>query len=142
VIPALVTGLAAAGILLAWARRRWLVVTVDGISMQPAYVSGDRLLVRRTNLWSIRRGQVVVIAATGLIDVDMLVKRVAALPGDPVPPGVPSPGVPERAPVVPANHFVVLGDNTAASHDSRALGCIPARALVGVVLRPMLPGVD
>jgi signal peptidase I len=137
VIPALVTGLAAAGILLAWARRRWLVVTVDGISMQPAYVPGDRLLVRRTNLWSIRRGQVVVIAATGLIDVDMLVKRVAALPGDPVPPGVP-----ERAPVVPANHFVVLGDNTAASHDSRALGCIPARALVGVVLRPMLPGVD
>jgi signal peptidase I len=137
VICALVTGLAATGVLLAWARSRWLVVTVDGISMQPAYAPGDRLLVRRTDLWSIRRGQVVVVAATGLVDVDMLVKRVAALPGDPVPPDVPVPGVPERAPVVPADHFVVLGDNVAASHDSRALGCIPARALVGVVLRPM-----
>jgi signal peptidase I len=132
VIAALVTILAAAVPAVWWLRRQLLVVTVDGISMQPTYSPGDRLLVRRVRPGAIRRGQVVVVAKSGPGDDELIVKRAAALPGDPVPAGIP---VPDR--MVPAGRLVVLGDNPAASYDSRAMGYVAARALIGVVLRPV-----
>jgi signal peptidase I len=113
-------------------RRRWLVVTVEGVSMRPTYSPGDRLLVRRGGLGALRRGQAVVVTAVGPVDVPAFVKRVAALPGDPVPAGIP---VPDR--VVPPGRLLVVGDNPAASHDSRAVGYFPASSVVGVVLRPV-----
>jgi signal peptidase I len=118
-------------------RRRLLVVTVRGVSMEPTYSSGDRLLVRRSRLDAVRTGQVVVVRVSGAAmpgdpTDGRLVKRAVALPGDPVPPQIP---VPEQ--VVPADRLLVLGDNPARSNDSRRLGFIPADALIGVVLRPI-----
>src|SRR5687767_16006642 len=46
-------------------RRRLLVVTVIGVSMEPTYSSGDRLLVRRSRLKGIRTGQIVGVQVSG-----------------------------------------------------------------------------
>ena len=86
-------------------RRRLAVVEVTGRSMQPVLSSGDRVLVRRARLSELRPGLVAVVEMPQL-DPDhpelppswpsghreWLIKRVAALPGDPLPAGVPSPG--------------------------------------------------
>ena len=114
-------------------RRRLLLITVEGESMEPTSAAGDRLVVRRTTLTGVRRGAVVVLAAPAgapATDPPLLVKRAVAVPGDPVPGGIP---VPDRT--VPAGRLVVLGDNADRSADSRARGFIPAAEVVGVVLR-------
>ena len=119
-------------------RRRWLVVTVHGVSMEPTYRSGDRLLVRRSRLGAVRAGQVVVVQVEGERGDPTggrLVKRAVALPGDPVPAAMP---VAES--VVPPGRLLVLGDNPARSKDSRLLGYLPAAAVIGVVLRPIGQG--
>ncbi|MEO6088282.1 MAG: S26 family signal peptidase [Umezawaea sp.] len=120
-------------------RRRLLVVTVRGVSMEPTYRSGDRLLVRRLRLNQVRTGQVVVVRVPGAGPDDptdgRMVKRAVAVPGDPVPPDIP---VPE--PIVPEGRLLILGDNLARSNDSRRLGYLPADALIGVVLRPIGQG--
>ncbi len=117
-------------------RSRLLVVTVHGVSMEPTYHSGDRLLVRRARLDRVRAGQVVVVQVEASSPDDptggRLVKRAVAVPGDPVPPQIPVPG-----PRVPVDSLLVLGDNLARSNDSRRLGYLPADALIGVVLRPI-----
>lgn len=110
-------------------RGRLFVVTVVGISMQPTYQPGDRLLVRRCALDEVPRGTAVVLTFD---DPPFLVKRVVALPGDRVPAGIP---VPDR--VVPPGHLVVLGDNGAHSSDSRMRGYVPADELVGTVVRKL-----
>jgi signal peptidase I len=112
-------------------RTRLIVVSVHGISMAPALNPGDRLLVRRG--MRPRRGDVVVVrlahpSAPGAWSV----KRVTAVAGDRVPPGVPG-GPPGGR--VPAGQFVVLGDNAGVSLDSRELGPLPADRLVGVARR-------
>lgn len=111
--------LALAGGALLVLRRQLLLVTVEGESMEPTYAAGDRLIVRRT---------------TPATDPPLLVKRAVALPGDPVPGGIP---VPDR--MVPAGRLVVLGDNADRSADSRGRGFIPATDVVGVLLRQHAP---
>jgi signal peptidase I len=125
--------------LVAWVlvlRSRLLVVTVHGVSMEPTYRSGDRLLVRRARLNRVRPGQVVVVQVDGAMPDDptggRMVKRAVAVPGDPVPPQIPVPG-----PRVPVDSLLVLGDNLARSNDSRRLGYLSADALIGIVLRPI-----
>ncbi|MCP2324297.1 signal peptidase I [Hamadaea flava] len=123
--------LSAFGVVLILARLRVKVITVKGQSMAPSYQHGDRLLMRRTRVC--RRDDVVVF--TSPIEIPMgpalLVKRVAAVPGDPVP---------EAArtrigdAVVPPGQLVVLGDNQ-RSLDSRELGYIALDSVVGVVQR-------
>ena len=132
VIGALLTGW--------WLRRTLLAVTVTGRSMEPALRHGDRVLVRRAGVRKVRRGQLVILAvddpaAAAGTGRTLVVKRAAALPGDPVPRAqVPAlAGVPEDR--VPAGALVVLGDNAALSDDSRRLGYLPADRLVGVVVR-------
>lgn len=44
-----------------WARRRLVVVTVEGRSMEPTFEDGDRVLVRRRSLADVRNGDVVVL---------------------------------------------------------------------------------
>ncbi len=94
--------------------------TVDGTSMQPAFRSGDRVLVNRL---AYRRraphpGDVVV-----LRDPErhgrVLLKRIAQPPRD---------IVPEQASVY------VLGDNADESRDSRAFGTVPERDIIGKAL--------
>ncbi|MFE7787467.1 signal peptidase I, partial [Streptomyces libani] len=154
---------------------RLVVVTVRGVSMAPAYRDGDRVLVRRTARPT--RGQVLVVerpavhtrwpsgplpAGAGARAVGQrqwLIKRLAALPGDPVPepmlsaspfarprpPRVPEPmlSAPPLArpgpPRVPAGSLVLLGDNPQHSVDSRHFGFYPADRVLGTVVRPLRP---
>jgi signal peptidase I len=109
-----------------WLRRRFVAVTVTGRSMEPAYRHGDRVLVRRAALPAVRAGQVVVLAAP---HGGWMIKRAAALPGDPVPALLG-----RGEPAVPAGALVVLGDNTALSGDSRRMGYFDGASLLGVVV--------
>lgn len=122
--------------LVAWRKRRaYLVAIVRGPSMSPTYREGDRLLVRRVGPAAVRPGDVVVLtvpAGPVVDEIELMVKRVAAMPGDPVPDGIP---VGER--LVPPGRLVVLGDNPHASYDSRRAGYFDASTLVGVVVRAM-----
>jgi len=77
-----------------------------------------------------------------------VVKRIAAVPGDPVPPGI-GPGVDQdesEIPVatasgrVPPGRLVLLGDNTAESVDSRHYGYVAVDQVVGIVLRSLRNG--
>ncbi|MFG3556709.1 S26 family signal peptidase [Micromonospora sp. NPDC047557] len=122
--------------------RRLVAVTVRGHSMWPSYRDGDLVLVRRTSSPTV--GQVVVVrrwipAATGQADDvldggEWLIKRVAAVAGDPVPrdqcPVLR--GVPEQA--VPRGRLVLLGDNREVSVDSRTVGYFSAEQVLGVAL--------
>ncbi|OPC77599.1 signal peptidase I [Embleya scabrispora] len=116
-------------------RSRLALVRVTGTSMAPTFADGDRVLVDCAA--PVRRGDVVVFrnptAALGADrDPRWLVKRVAAVPGDPVP--VEMRDV-VRAPndgVVPAGSLVVRGD-APRSHDSRHFGYVPASTVLGVV---------
>ena len=138
----------ALGILVAVARRRITLVTVVGESMRPAYLAGDRVLVRRARLGELSRGQVVVVEEPGRSGSWVtppprgpagrhrwMIKRVAALPGDARPDAWLPPKSGPPGPRVPAGRFVVLGDNAARSFDSRQLGYVPGDRLLGVVLR-------
>jgi signal peptidase I len=119
----------------AWIRGRRLVVTVDGRSMLPTFADGQRLVVRRCGLADVRRGDVVVLAPPPETAVAGVwnVKRVGALPGDPVPPGVAGCAPGDR---VPPGSLAVFGDNV-DSADSRQRGLFPGDGLVGVVVRPL-----
>ena len=98
--------LVAAAVVAAW-RLRPLRVEVTGDSMLPALASGDRLLVLR-----VRRARIgdVVALADPRLPARTMVKRVAA-----------------RGPA----GVTVLGDNAAASTDSRFLGPVAARSIRG-----------
>jgi len=119
-------------------RRTLVVVEISGSSMEPTYPGGARLLaVRATRP---RRGQVVVLEHQGPGAADRppgasayLVKRIAAMPGDPVPASVrPVVGVD----AVPAGRCVVLGDNP-DSVDSRLWGFVPLADVVARVVRTL-----
>jgi signal peptidase I len=117
---------------LALARRRLILVTVKGNSMAPAYREGDRLLlVRRARYGA---GDVVMFRTPieNSPDVDWLVKRAAAVAGDPVPDDL---RAHVREAVVPVGRLLVRSD---AAHglDSRRLGLIDARDVAGVVRVP------
>jgi signal peptidase I len=135
--------------------RRFVAVTVRGQSMEPTFHDGDWLLVRRGR--APVRGQVVVVERPAVLlapggqplldsvsrsisvapEYRWVVKRVAAISGDPVPrdkvPALAS--VPEHR--VPPGKLVLLGDNQQASFDSRRLGYFPDDQVLGVVVRPM-----
>jgi signal peptidase I len=142
-----VVGLAAGTLLAAVAlRTEFTLVTVTGDSMWPTLMPGDRVLVRRARLARVRRGQVVVVEAPGAhgyrparrrgpADREWMIKRVAAVPGDPRPRDI----LPAATdPLVPPGKLAVLGDNPAWSHDSRHVGYIPGDRLLGIVVRPSL----
>lgn len=121
-------------------------------SMEPNLTVGEQLIVKRTNVFSLERGDIVVFyyAPTE----ERFVKRLIGLPGDVV-------SVTEIGAVfingkelyepyktdeiggsgtweVPAGHYFFLGDNRAHSYDSRSweVPFIPAADIIGkVVLR-------
>lgn len=137
-----------AGVLVAVvsARRQFTLITVTGDSMMPALVPGDRVLVRRARAGRIRCGQVVVLE---IPDADgrwtdpphrtsrecaWMIKRVAALPGDPQPTDCLPATAASAGDLVPPGQLVVLGDNAPWSRDSRQFGYVPAQRLLGVVV--------
>lgn len=144
----------AAGCYFAWTlTRRYAVVDVRGSSMEPTLRHGERVLVRRVPESGVVAGDIVVIEhlAPGdqgrhprspgrLADRVWVIKRAAAVAGDPVPGSVAyaagvAPGTP-----VPAGCLVLLGDNRAHSTDSRVWGYLPADRLLGVVRRRLGEG--
>lgn len=138
--------LASARAALTWVRRTVVLVLVHGRSMSPAYLPGDWVVGRRVAAARLRRGDVVIVdmpptgqAPGGHTLLGRLtIKRIAALPGDALPAGVPggAPGAP-----VPAGHVVVLGDNRSLSTDSRHHGPVPSAWVVGRAVRKAhLPG--
>lgn len=132
-LAAIAAILVAGGAAVATVRRRCLVVTVRGSSMSPAYDDADRVLMRRTRSpGGLGRGKVVVLHAPGEAAKisPLLVKRVAAVPGDEVSAEF-RPAVP--VPVVPAGHLLVRGDNN-RSADSRSFGLVDCRLVVGTVV--------
>ncbi|WP_433467075.1 S26 family signal peptidase [Spirillospora sp. CA-128828] len=156
--------LVATVVLVGWVRRRYLVTTVDGPSMEPALHSGDRLLVSRTR--RVRAGQIVVVRIRPPVldeppsdhvpvpdgetpavpvvpehpDGPLLIKRAIAVAGDPVPVD----RVPylreSRETTVPPGALVVLGDNASTSWDSRDYGFVHAEQFIGVVIRRLQAG--
>ncbi|MFD5143034.1 S26 family signal peptidase [Streptomyces sp. NPDC058401] len=133
--------------------RLLVVVRVRGASMEPTYRDGDRVLVRRRG--PIGVGAIVVMEQPGrhmtwtgapvtgtagaaeIAHREWLIKRVAAVPGDPVPrAGIPAlaGAVEER---VPRGRLVLLGDNPRVSVDSRRVGYFPAGRILGTVLRTL-----
>lgn len=108
-------GAAALAVAAAAAHQR---LVVHGHSMAPTLAPGDRLLVRR---WPTRLATgTLVVVADPRPPGRLVVKRVATVHGDAV---------------------TVLGDNPAASTDSRAYGALPRSAVRGrVVYRYAPPG--
>ncbi|WP_433041628.1 S26 family signal peptidase [Dactylosporangium sp. CS-033363] len=156
----MIAGLAAGAVAVAglvWLRRAFLVVTVTGRSMTPTFEPGDRVLARRGRA---RTGDVVIVGpARGVRGEEqqpgpvrgaggdgqpgergrgeplrLVIKRLAASPGEPVPRDrVPAlADVPEAT--VPAGKMVLLGD-AAESSDSRQLGYFDADRIVGRAVR-------
>ncbi|MEU7936507.1 S26 family signal peptidase [Microbispora bryophytorum] len=127
------------------AARALCVVEVHGESMEPGLWSGDRVLVRRVRprrpglfVRRVRRGDVVVISRVGpgegvALDggTNLVIKRAAAVAGDPIPPGFEALGEAR----VPPGRLLVLGDNPSRSTDSRQWGLLPESRITGVVLR-------
>ncbi|GAA1548545.1 S26 family signal peptidase [Dactylosporangium maewongense] len=131
-----VLGLMAAAAI--WAGRRFVVVTVDGGSMLPAFTDGDRVLVRRAALGRVRTGDVVVMRHTpGPHTIYHVIKRAVAVPGDPVPRDRVPPLADVPEPTVPSGKLVLLGDSP-ISTDSRHYGYAEERHLLGVVVRRMV----
>ncbi|MCT2590613.1 signal peptidase I [Streptomyces sp. N2-109] len=130
----LATGLAAG-----YLRRTFVVVAVQGSSMAPTLQDGERVVVRRRLLTQLRRGDVVVLRPPDPSGVPAgdppttgwNIKRVAALPGDPVPE--------ESTGALPGTHvppgsLVVLGDNS-HSIDSRHRGFFSGERVLGKAVR-------
>jgi signal peptidase I len=114
-----------AGVLFALATLRLVRrYEVEGRSMLRAYAPGDRLLVEGLTYRTRppRVGEAVVVRRTGRLDL----KRIAAGPGARV-------TLPEGERVLGAGEWYVLGDNLTESTDSRELGPVRTRDIVGRV---------
>jgi signal peptidase I len=137
-------GLLAAGLAIPIAAavlaRRWLgAVRVVGRSMQPTLDEHDLVLYRRR--WLRPRTGAVVILETAALDrlvaaaegsaarsPRLMVKRVVAVAGDPVPPEMPC-----ACSRVCAGRVMVRGD-AEMSLDSRTWGCVPIQVVAGVAI--------
>lgn len=130
---------------------------VVGQSMWPNLQDGDRFIINRL-VYRWREPCVGEVVAVHLAeDEDLVVKRVIALPGDLVrirggrvtvngrareeaylPPGTLTFGraMHDRAYRIADNCYFVLGDNRAASEDSRMFGAVSRDRIVGRVLVP------
>lgn len=115
-------------------------IVVQGESMEPTFVEGEKVLVSKA-YWlvgGVERNDIVVVRdqETG----DMLIKRVYALGGE----SVDVLNAPENWSIrqgeftVPKGQVYLLGDNYGASQDSRHFGPIDAERIVGkvVILNP------
>ena len=107
----------------------WIRVTVRGNSMAPTLHDGQRLVARRLLLRSPRRREVIVFRVPDP-ELPHRIKRVAAVAGDPVPAWL-APTLPDIS-HVPTGFVAVVGDN-ARSQDSRQLGLVDCRDIVGAV---------
>ncbi|NXY96424.1 S26 family signal peptidase [Streptomyces sp. BR123] len=149
-VAAAALGLAGAGAAALLLRYTVVRVTVRGSSMAPLYEDGARVLVHRGGRIAVGRVVVLERPAEGagrplppvtrsasphaMASRRWIVKRVAAVSGDPAPlervPGLDG----TAGAVVPPGRLVLLGDNPANSYDSRQAGYFPVERVLGTVL--------
>jgi signal peptidase I len=131
-VVALIAAVLLAGESVRQLRRRWVLVKIEGASMEPALHDGDEVLAKRTR--RLATGDIVVVAAPdpqlGWAELTRAkspcwVKRITAGPGEPMP----GSGEP-----VPPGHYFLLSDNP-AGEDSRRHGPCPGNLIVGSVIR-------
>lgn len=142
-LVAAMLGVAAAALL--WMKHRLLIIDVDGISMAPTLRAGERVLVRRVPFRRVQPGHIVLVEGISEGPAGgperpagrprLILKRAAAVAGDPVPAPVARALAAGSGAAVPAGHLVVLGDNPDYSFDSRNFGYLPGDRVVGVVRR-------
>ncbi len=141
------------------------VITVEGGSMLPTFTEGDRVLVLRH--WPdalLRKDQFVVFfpkhqspssIVSGPSDSHLLIKRVVALPGDPVVPNwlegskTPPTEIPSTKPkqeipeIVPPGQVFVIGDASLPQHNPSGPEPTPwsfqSEDLYGVVIMRLAP---
>lgn len=133
---------------LGFRRYAGLVIRIDSRSMLPTLRAGQLFLARPVRADPLRYGDIVVLHSVELQQ--RIIKRLVGLPGDrlelghhglwrngvPVDePYVAHPGGKAGSWRVPAGHCFVLGDNRAASSDSRSWQqpYLPLTAIMGVV---------
>lgn len=121
----------AIGVVRMIAARRWLRIVVTGNSMAPTFCDGQLLLVRRRGDRVPRVGDAIVFEAppNRRQELVLRLKRVAAVGGDALPRWART-RLDEAH--VPIGHVVVAGDN-AHSEDSRQLGFVAVRSILGIV---------
>jgi signal peptidase I len=136
------------------ARAFFFIVSVEGQSMSPTLVGGDRLLALR--FWParwLRQGQIVVTRYPDrhlqqdleVLSQQKYIKRITGLPGDTVRvewPNFPRPAEPDELPQprrwrIPPGHYFVQGDSWGL--DSTIVGPLPFHALCGVALMKLRP---
>ena len=126
-------------------------------SMEPTLKVGDRVLVNKLSydLHGVHRGDIVVFSkppGDDLPGISDLIKRVIGLPGERIssgPGGVvlidgkpidqpwltpaarANPGINITSQVIPAGDYFMMGDNRDNSEDSRYIGPIPGKYIVG-----------
>lgn len=117
------------------------VAEVHGDSMLPTFHNGQLVLVTRFHRGPWQRGDVVL----AKVGDDILIKRIAALPGDTIPlerarafrhvlEFFDTTGDPQAPLRVPAGFVVVLGDNWQVSDDSRSFGPVAIKDILGSVV--------
>ncbi len=111
---------------------RLFAVTISGRSMEPSLRPGRRAFILRMRP---RRGDIVLLSDPHVPGA-YVIKRLAAVAGDPVPPSCASA---VKAARVPDGRIILLGDNPGHSVDSRLRGTYPAGILIGVALCSRLP---
>ena len=126
------------------------VLQVSSESMEPTLSAGDRVLVRKIGLSSVRRGDLVTFASPQ--DERLALKRVIGVAGDrieisdgelsvngrPVDEPYLAPGVADLEFLGPLlvgrGRIFVMGDNRERSTDSRAYGAVAESRIRGVVI--------
>jgi signal peptidase I len=124
--------LAAALPILMLLRRRTVVAIVRGDSMAPTFTDGERVYARRPGRKPIRAGDIIIFTivkadSDAPNDPACRIKRVAAIPGDPLPTNKSHP--------VPSGMLFIAGDNP-RSQDSSHLGLIPQTSIIAMTRRP------
>lgn len=132
------------GVIVGLIRRFFYIVTIQGPSMMPTFLHGERVLVLRywPSGW-LRKGQIIV----GDIDYtvgeqtqhERVIKRITGLPGETLSFTTPKPtdqpphsNVEQMSWFVPDQHMFLQGDG--ASIDSRIWGPVPMAGLFGIVV--------
>lgn len=148
-----------AAVLVAFVLQRFVVQAfyIPSASMETTLLPGDRVLVNKLSydFHAVHRGDVVVFVKPSndpTPNIRDLIKRVIGLPGETIASGPTgdvlidgkpiaqpwltaaarqSPGPPIQAQVIPKGEYFVMGDNRSDSADSRVIGPVSTKLIVG-----------